>query len=57
MKDRTKHILMGMVIGIVIGIAISYLFLTFRFMRFFGTDLTRPENFTNFTRPIRQGLM
>jgi len=52
MEDRTKYILMGTAIGIVIGIVIFYLLLSLRIIRPFGlSNFTRSGNFTNFTRP------
>ena len=60
MKPRTKHLLIGIAIGIVIGIALFYLMMHFRVIRPFGfrefSGIARPENLSNFTRPFRPGL-
>jgi len=57
MKDRTKYILIGMIIGIIIGMAMFYLLINFRIFRPFGFGGIREfplnGNFTNFTRPSR----
>lgn len=59
MKDKTKYMLIGMIIGIVIGMTMLYLLITFRIIRPFGlggfTGFARYGNFTNFTRPPRGG--
>ena len=48
MKDRTKYILIGVVIGIITGFAMFYLLMTFRIIRPFGFN---PGNFSgNFSR-------
>jgi hypothetical protein len=57
MKDRTKYILIGIIIGIAIGMIMFYLLMTFRIIRPFGLggfrEFVPNGNFTNFTRPIR----
>ena len=58
MKDRTKYLLIGIIIGIGVGIVIFYLLMNLRIVSPFGMregmrEFTRPENFTNFTRPFR----
>jgi hypothetical protein len=55
MKDRTKYILIGIVIGIIIGMAMFYLLINFRIIRPFGfgdiRGFPRNNTFSNFTRP------
>jgi hypothetical protein len=54
MEERTKYMLMGIIIGIVIGMAIFYLLVTFRVIRPFGfRGFEGPGNFTNLTMPFR----
>jgi len=53
MKDRTKYMLIGIIIGIIIGIGIFYLFTTFRIFRPFGFgDFSR-----NFSRPLNRSTI
>jgi hypothetical protein len=61
MEDKTKYMLIGIVIGIAIGMVIFYLLMTSGFMRpggfggfgdFRGQgNFTRPENLTNMRPP------
>jgi hypothetical protein len=53
MKERTKYILMGVIIGIVIGMVIFYIFITFRIFRPFGLGGFRqfPRNNTSSNFP------
>ena len=54
MEERTKYMLLGIIIGIVIGMAIFYLLVTFRVIRPFGfRGFEGPGNFTNLTMPFR----
>ena len=57
MEDRIKCILIGIVTGIIIGMTMFYLLMTFRIIRPFGPsdfrEFARYGNFTNFTRPSR----
>jgi hypothetical protein len=55
MEDRTKYILIGIIIGIAIGMFILYLLMTSGIIRPYGfgdfREFPRPGNLTNFTRP------
>jgi hypothetical protein len=54
MEERTKYILIGIIIGIAIGMMMLYLLMAFRIIRLFGFREFAPnDNFTNFTRPPR----
>jgi len=58
MEERTKYVSIGVLVGIFVGIAISYLLLNFGIIRPFGfRELTRPDNFTNFTRNLTRGVV
>jgi hypothetical protein len=57
MEERTKYILIGIIIGIAIGMIMFYLLMTFRIIRPYGfggfREFARQDNLTNFTRPSR----
>jgi len=60
MKERTKYMLMGMIIGIIIGMVLLYTLVTFRIVRPFGFrefagagNGNFTSNFTNMTMPFR----
>jgi len=56
MEERIKYILIGIIIGIVTGVAVFYLLLNLGIIRPFGLrGFMRPGNFTNFTGPFRGG--
>ena len=55
-KERTRYMLMGIIIGIVIGMALLYTLVTFRIIRPFGFREFAGAgngNFTNMTMPFR----
>lgn len=59
MKDKTKYLLMGIIIGIVIGVALFYILMTFRIIRPFGFS-GNLGNFSgnlsrNVSRPFNRG--
>lgn len=56
MEERTKYALIGIIIGMVIGVAIFYLLLNLRIIKPFGLrGFMRSGNFTNFSRPFGGG--
>jgi uncharacterized membrane protein len=58
MEDRTKYILIGMAIGILIGMTAFFLLLNFRIMGpFSGREFMRPDNLTNFTRNFTRSMV
>jgi len=56
MKDQTKYILIGICIGVVVGIIIFYLLITFRVVQPFGfggfRGFPQNNNLTNFPKPL-----
>jgi hypothetical protein len=53
MKEKTKYLLIGFILGIVVGAVAIYLVMRFGFIRPYGfRDLARTGNITNFTRPM-----
>jgi len=57
-EDRTKYILIGMAIGIVIGMAAFSLLTNFRILEpFGGRDFARPDNLTNLTRNFTRPMV
>jgi len=56
MKERTKYMVIGIIIGIIIGMAMFFLLVTFRIVRPFGFREFAGAgngNFTNMTMPFR----
>lgn len=56
MNDRTKYMLIGIIIGIIIGMAVLYLLFMLRIVRPFGfSGYGFARNFTDYPRPPGEG--